>query len=49
MTTVAAIMNPSLSICREIDKMEGSICVGFEINERHDKPSFLLFSCAEIC
>jgi hypothetical protein len=41
------MMIPSLSICREIDKM-GSTCVGFENNERHEKPSFLVFPCAEI-
>jgi hypothetical protein len=33
-------------ICREIE--EASIWVGFGIYERHEKPSFVVFSCAEI-
>jgi hypothetical protein len=37
---------PSSSIFREIE--EGLIWVGFGINERHEKPSCVVFSCAEI-
>jgi hypothetical protein len=47
MTRVVVVMTtPSSSICRDIE--EGSIWVGFGIYERHEKPSFVVFSCAEI-
>jgi hypothetical protein len=47
MTPLAVAMTiPSSSIFQEIE--EGSIWVGFGIHERHERPSFVVFSCAEI-